>query len=102
MSATELSSPAYMSRSASWPVAGTFLGVGLAFLLLLFAEEVKAAVQTWENSTAYNHCWLVLPVAGWLAWSRRRRVSELWPAPAPVAALGMVLAGMAWLVAERL
>ncbi|HZH46878.1 MAG TPA: exosortase A, partial [Roseococcus sp.] len=69
---------------------------------LVFAQEVAAAVFTWDSSTAYNHCWLVLPVAIWLGWTRRAALSEL--APRPVPWLGLLALGgaAAWLVAERL
>jgi exosortase A len=83
-------------------MALTVLGFGLAALGLAFATEVVTAIETWEGSTAYNHCWLVLPVALWLAWNRRHRLAGLAPRPAPYAAAGALAAGMAWLVAERL
>ena len=30
---------------------------------LLFHREVAAAVRTWNDSTAYNHCFLIIPIA---------------------------------------
>ena len=84
----------------SWPLL--VLSTGLLILGLVFNEEISAAVATWERSTAYNHCWLVLPIAVWLGWTRRHRLVGQVPSPAPVAALGALGAGMVWLVAERL
>jgi exosortase A len=97
--------PAILSpplRSVSWPMGIFAFVMGLMVLLAAFTTEVTAALDTWENSTAYNHCWLVLPVALWLAWGRRERLQGLQPSPAPLAAVGALLAGCAWLVAERL
>jgi exosortase A len=97
--------PAILSpamRSVSWPMAIFAFVIGLVVLLAAFTTEVATALDTWENSTAYNHCWLVLPVALWLAWGRRERLQGLQPSPAPLAAVGALLAGCAWLVAERL
>ncbi len=77
--------------------------VGLvAAMLLLFREEGAAAVRVWSTSTAYNHCWLIGPIAAWLAWQRRGRLAQLAPEPLPVAALLMLPGALAWLVAERL
>ncbi|MCG7363713.1 exosortase [Roseomonas sp. ACRSG] len=90
------------ARDTTWPVALAVLGLGLLALGWTFAEEAVAAVTTWDNSTAYNHCWLVLPVAGWLAWQRRHRLAGLQPQPMPLAALAALLAGIGWLMAERL
>ena len=64
--------------------------------------EAVAAVLVWDSSTAYNHCWLILPIAGWLAWSRRDRLAVLLPAPNPWLALLALPLGAVWLVAERL
>ena len=44
------------------PVAGP-LGVGLLFLGYLFWSEGAAAVGVWESSTAYNHCFFVIPIS---------------------------------------
>jgi exosortase A len=89
-------------RDTAWPMALAMLGFGLLALGWTFAEEAVAAVHIWESSTAYNHCWLVLPVAGWLAWQRRHRLVGLQPEPMPLAALAALLAGIGWLMAERL
>ncbi|WP_114376219.1 exosortase A [Elioraea thermophila] len=79
------------------------LSLGLAFLLgVVFAEEGAAAVRVWNNSTAYNHCWLIGPIAAWLAWQRRERAAHLAPAPDPRLALLAVPPALAWLAAERL
>ncbi|HEY8611954.1 MAG TPA: exosortase A [Roseomonas sp.] len=90
------------SRRADWGIALAVIGVGLAILGLLFRTEVAAAVRTWENSTAYNHCWLVLPIAAWLAWVRRDRLASLRPEPSAWLALLALPAALAWIVAERL
>jgi exosortase A len=89
-------------RDTAWPMALVVLGLGLLALGWAFATEAVVAVKTWDASTAYNHCWLVLPVAGWLAWQRRHRLAGLQPEPMPLAAVAALGTGVAWLVAERL
>lgn len=42
----------------------------LAAIGMLFHAEA-AAVAVWLTSTAYGHCFFVLPIAAWLAWERR-------------------------------
>ena len=60
---------------ASWftPTRAAWLAAaaGLVLLCLAFRPEVQAAVIVWNTSTAYGHCWLVLPIVGWLLWERR-------------------------------
>ncbi len=85
-----------------WRLPGIALAALIIGLLVLFREEAMAAVRIWETSTAYNHCWLVLPIALWLAWQRKGRFTQLAPEPLPAAALLMLPGALAWLVAERL
>jgi len=37
--------------------------------------EAAAAVAVWYESTAYSHCYFVLPIAAYLAWERRRELA---------------------------
>lgn len=86
-----------------WPAALTILAAGLLLLLgLAFQTEITAAIDTWNRSAAYGHCWLVLPVAAWLGWVRRGRLVGTSPQPFAPAALLVLAAGLAWLLAERL
>ena len=85
-----------------WLRALLLLAVGLALLGWAFRTEIAAAVATWDSSTAYNHCWLVLPIAAWLGWQRRARLATLLPEPTAWPALIALGGGAAWLAAERL
>ena len=42
--------------------------LGLGLLGLFFREEIEAAIRVWMNSTAYNHCVLIIPIAAYLAY----------------------------------
>ncbi|WP_372623265.1 exosortase A [Falsiroseomonas sp.] len=94
--------PVTPAAPSGWPLALALLGAGLLGLGVLFFEEGAAAVRVWENSETYNHCWLVLPIAAWLAWTRRDRLAGLPPQPNPAFALLALPIGLAWLAAERL
>jgi exosortase A len=78
------------------------LGVGVVALGLLFNEEIAAAVRTWIDSTAYNHCFLVIPITAYLIWDRRARLRGLVAQPLPVVALAGIPLALVWLVADRL
>jgi exosortase A len=85
-----------------WTGALWLLALAVLAWGALFRTEIMAAVAIWESSAAYNHCWLVLPVAAWLGWMRRDRFAGLAPQPTAWAALPALAAGLAWLAAERL
>jgi len=87
---------------ARWTGALLLLGAALLAWGLLFQTEIVAAVAIWESSAAYNHCWLVLPLAAWLGWARRDRLHSLAPAPTAWAVVPAFAAAAAWLAAERL
>ena len=78
------------------------IGVGVLALGLLFHVEIAAAVATWDTSTAYNHCFLVLPIVAYLLWDRREVLRDAVADPLPLAALAGIPLAFAWLVAERL
>ncbi|MFN3520451.1 MAG: archaeosortase/exosortase family protein, partial [Sphingomonas sp.] len=71
-----------------------------AAILLLFRRDVADLLTLWWTSTTYGHCLFILPVVGWLVWTRRRELAALrpaawWPGLALVAA-----GGAGWLMGE--
>jgi exosortase A len=90
-------------QSASeWRRIAVPLGLGVTLLGALFNKELSAAVQTWNTSTAYNHCLLIIPIAIYLLWDRRLDLIGLHAYPMPWALLLGAPLAAAWLVAERL
>jgi len=78
------------------------LGGGLVLWAIIFQAEVLAAVRTWDASTAYNHCFLIIPISLYLVWDRRGDILGLCARPEGRALwLGLPLA-VVWLAAERL
>ena len=88
-------------RPVSVPaVAG--LSLGLLAWVLLFLPECVAAVGVWRSSDTYGHCFLILPMAAYLAWDRRAALAGLAPRSLPVLApLALPIAGV-WFLSERL
>jgi exosortase A len=78
------------------------LALGLIVLGLAFHEEVTSAVSIWYESTAYSHCFFIIPIAAYLAWDRRHALAGVPIEPLPAATLLALPLGFAWLVAERL
>ena len=87
--------------NARGPIVVT-LAVGLLAFVLLFSPEIRAAIEVWNASTAYSHCYLVLPMALYLLWDRRGILHEHTPKPEPSLAILALPIAAIWLVAERL
>jgi exosortase A len=86
------------------PLRPAALGLllGLAMWSVLFTPEMLAAVHVWSTSTAYNHCFLVAPIALWLIWERRAGLAGLTPRANIVALCLAAGFALVWLLAERL
>lgn len=82
----------------------TLLGIAgvCAVFGIVFQHEITGAIRVWNDSTAYNHCYLVLPLVGVLLWMRRDVLIQLRPAPSwwPLLLLPPVTA--LWLAATLL
>ncbi|MGH7039488.1 MAG: exosortase A [Stellaceae bacterium] len=83
----------------SWAAALAPLGIGSVMLAAIFWPEVVVAFRAWSETTAYNYCFLVLPVAAYLAWDRRNDLVP--PQPLPVLVLLALPVAFCWFIAER-
>jgi len=97
MSAASLTSlrPAFAPATAG-------LTLGLLAWGALFLPECEAAVGVWRASDTYGHCFLILPMALYLAWDRRGALAGLVARPIPGLALLALPITAVWFVAERL
>lgn len=99
--------PAGATPSPVWDwspfrVVAPALAGGLLVLGFVFNEEIAAAVQTWNVSTAYNHCILILPIFAWLVWDRRFSLVGVPIVPNLRLVLLSLPCVVGWFVAERL
>ena len=71
----------------------------VASILLLLWPTTSSMVEIWQQSSAYGHCYLVIPIALWMAW----RESATFSAPLTPSWLGLLVVaaiGFIWLLAE--
>ena len=99
-SAPPLPSPAELWRVLRTPAPA--LIAGIALLGVVFGREAASAYQVWMDSTAYSHCFFVLPIALYLAWERRGHIVATPIVALPMASALVAPLGLAWLAAERL
>ena len=86
----------------AWLAAAICLALAAIALCWLFSREAGGALRVWMKSTAYNHCFLILPVAAYLAWTRRGALRRLSPQP-DLRVLALLLPlSMVWIVVALL
>ncbi len=83
--------------SLSWRYAWVSLGIGVVFVIGLFRDTALHIVTTWNASATFNHGFLILPICFYLIWLKRGALASCAPRPLPLAALGMLAAGLGWL-----
>jgi len=90
------------SLAPGWRPVLILIGMASLVFGVAFRQEITGAVRVWINSTAYNHCFLVLPLAGFLLWDRRAVISSVSPRPALWPLLTMPALSAIWLLAAVL
>ncbi len=83
---------------AAWIAAAA----GVFVLGAVFRPEIASAVTVWNSSTAYGHCWLVLPIVAWLLWERRGVLAAQPARPAAWAGLLAIPLVLAWWLSDLL
>jgi exosortase A len=87
-----------VSLQRSWMVAAVLLTLGVVLFGAAFKAEILSAVDVWEKSTAYNHCFLILPISMFLIWERRQALFVRIPTPSYWALAALAPVGFVWLV----
>ena len=87
-------------RTKVWRGPLIALGATIAAILLIFARDVADMATLWWTISTYQHCLLVLPIAGWLVWLRHREVAGVTPAGWGWGLLLVAAASLVWLVGQ--
>jgi exosortase A len=90
------------SLAPGWRPALAAIAIASLVFAVVFQDEITGAVQVWIDSTAYNHCFLILPLIGFLLWERRAVIASVLPRPALWPLLLMPLLSAVWLIAAVL
>ena len=84
--------------SVGWTVAALIVAVGLA--LALFFETARSMVAVWSSSATYGHGFLIVPIAGYLAYARRERLGRCPIGPSLLGVGAVAGAALVWLAGD--
>ena len=85
-----------------WRPAIVLVGIAALVLGIVFQREISGAVQVWIESTAYTHCFLIIPLVGFLLWERRWVIASVSPSPTLWPLIVMPFLSGLWLIAAIL
>lgn len=81
-------------------VAVAVLALIISSIAVVFWRTTISMIDTWQHSSTYGHCYLVVPLALWMAW-RQSPASMSWPFEPQWRGLAIVAAcGFVWLIGE--
>ena len=78
---------------------GASAGAALA-ILALFRRDLGDMARIWWTSTTYGHCLFILPVVGWLVWTRRNELARLTPVGWLPGLAVVATGGLLWLLGD--
>jgi len=90
------------TTAPDWRPAVILIGIAALAFGIVFQRDVSGAVQVWIGSTAYNHCFLIVPLVGYLLWERRAVIASVSPSPTLWPLVLMPLLSALWLIAAIL
>ena len=86
-----------LARGAGWKPALAALAVAVAAILVLYRETAISMVRLWGSSDTYAHGYLIVPIALWLLWMKRRALASITPHPSGLGVALLFVCGFAWL-----
>jgi Transmembrane exosortase (Exosortase_EpsH) len=95
-------SAAPSALAPGWRPAALLIALASFAFGIVFKRDVIAAVRVWIDSTAYNHCFLILPLIAFLLWQRRTVFVSVSPQPRLWPLVLMPLLSAVWLIAAIL
>jgi exosortase A len=88
------------AEARAWRAHLLALAGSVAALLLLFHGDAADMVAIWWSSATFNHCFLILPIVGWLVWQRLPELRQLAPASWWPGLLLTAIGAASWLLGE--
>jgi len=83
-----------------WPLALVLLTLMAAVTVVSLWPSVLSITHVWLNSETYQHGMVILPLALYMAWTRRAELVRVAPAPSLWGLAWLAAAGIAWMLAR--
>jgi exosortase A len=94
--------PIAAAIAPGWRLPILFIGIAALVFGVVFRSDITGAFRVWIESSAYNHCFLILPLIGFLLWQRRAVFSAVSPHPSFWPLVLMPVLSAVWLISALL
>ncbi|MEO8187735.1 MAG: exosortase A [Burkholderiaceae bacterium] len=71
-----------------------------AAVLIVLWPTTRSMIDTWRQSSAYGHCYLVIPIAIWMAWHESSALTSVPLKPFRLGLVVVAATGFVWLLGE--
>jgi exosortase A len=88
------------SRHNAWKNVSRALAVALIVLFAGFWNTYSSIVAIWWSANTFNHGFLIAPIAGYLAWTKRAELVAFTPRPAYGVAAIIAALAVLWLLGD--
>ena len=83
----------------TWQLAVVIFFVQFALFIFFYFSSIRSAVQLWGGSGAYNHCFIIAPIAAYLIYCDKDRLAGVSPAPSLWGPALCAVSSVAWWIA---
>jgi exosortase len=85
---------------AIWQAVSVALLAGMGIVIAVFYSAFASAVAIWNQSSAHQFSYLVIPISLYFIWLRRHRLAHMVPAPDARAVWLALPCGLLWLASH--
>ncbi len=86
------------SELRSWPHYAVATTALLLWIGYMYRDTALSLISIWERSATFTHCFLVVPIALWLIWRKRKVLLSGTPLVNPYLLVVVVALCMVWLM----
>jgi len=86
--------------STVWKLAVALFACLSLVLIIAYWPTAESIVTTWLRSQTFTHGILILPISGYMIWTRRQALSHVTPAPSFLGVAALAILGIIWLLGE--
>jgi exosortase A len=87
------------AAAGGWRFAAALMALPFGVIVALYWRTLVSMVEIWGRSETFAHGYVIVPIALFLVWRKRRELAQLAPRPDLLGFFALACLGFCWLVA---